>query len=112
MKGIVVITALMIALLMVPGTAMAQGKAAIVVSSGAGLYELPAKSIGAKVEVAPKTAIRILDEKGTWYIVRAADLVGWMKKETIRIMRPTPTGSGCFYYHSGRKVFVERTACN
>ena len=112
MKGKVVNAALVIALVLIPGMARAQGKPAIVVASGAGLYELPAKSIGAKVEVAAKTPIRILDEKGTWYIVRAADLVGWMKKETIRIMRPTPTGRGCFYYHSVRKVFVERNACN
>jgi hypothetical protein len=139
MRGKVAKAALTIALLVLPAMASAQGRPAIVIVKGAGLYELPAKSLGMKVEVAPKTLVRVLDQQGSWYVVRAADLVGWMQKYTLLL---TGTGSsstrtsietspskprsvasgrsytrspngGCFYYsQAGRKVYVDRNACS
>lgn len=129
MRGIAGIAALVVALVMIPGLAGAQGKSAVVVVRGAGLYELPFMGLGPKAEVAPKTPVRILDQKGSWYIVRAADLVGWMQKHTIRFTgsssrvaqatttssprsyRLTPKGNCYYYSNEGAKVFVERSMC-
>lgn len=114
------------ALAVLPGVARAQGQAGIVVVAGAGMYELPAKSIGKKVEVAPQTPVRVLDQQGSWYVVRAVDLVGWMQKHTIRLVassRPRaqpskrhytllPNGA-CYYRNgSGRRVYVQESLCS
>lgn len=139
MRGKVAQAALTIALLALPAMATAQGRAAMVIVKGAGLYELPTRSLGAKVEVAPRTPVRVLDQQGSWYVVRAADLVGWMQKHTLQLTASTsspprtvvgatpskpgaPASSrsytlspkgGCFYYsQSGRKVYVDRSACS
>jgi hypothetical protein len=93
MGGKAVKTALMMALLMVPGVAKAQGRPAIVITSAAGLYELPARSLGMKVEVPRQTPVQVLDEKGSWYVVRVADLVGWMQKHTLRVKESAPSSS-------------------
>ncbi len=85
MKGRLAQIALTIALLFLPAVARAQGRAAIVIAERAGMYELPARSLGMKVEIANKTPIRVLDQRGNWYVVRVADLVGWMPKSTVRI---------------------------
>jgi hypothetical protein len=139
MGGKVAQAALTVALLALPAMATAQGRAAIVIVKGAGLYELPAKSLGMKVEVAPRTPVRVLDQQGSWYVVRAADLVGWMQKHTLQLTgsasspsrtlpETTPSkprsvasgrsytrspNGGCFYYgESGRKVYVDRSICS
>lgn len=67
------------------GLADAQVRTATVISERANLRETPAQASEVKQEVAVGTSIKVLDQKGAWYVVRIDDSVGWMHGNTFRI---------------------------
>jgi uncharacterized protein YgiM (DUF1202 family) len=66
------------------GLTNAQGRVATVISTRANLRETPSQSGQVKQEVPVGSEIRVLDNKGAWYVVRIADAVGWMHGNTFR----------------------------
>jgi hypothetical protein len=75
-----------IALLLVAyvGSANAQGRTATVISENANLRESPFQAGEVKQEIDVGTNIKVLDQKGAWYVVRIGDLVGWMHGNAFR----------------------------
>jgi hypothetical protein len=65
--------------------ASGQGRTATVISERANLRETPSQIGEVKQEVAVGSTVKILDQKGAWYVVRIGDSVGWMHGNTFRI---------------------------
>ena len=61
-----------------------QSRSATVISETANLRETPSQNGRVKQEVPTGTEIKVLDNKGAWYVVRIADAVGWMHGNTFR----------------------------
>jgi len=79
-------------LLLVPlGLANAQGRTATVISTRANLREIPSQSGVVKQEVPVGSEIKVLDNKGPWYVVRLGDDVGWMHGNTFRFADASPS---------------------
>ena len=78
------LTLVVIYLLACASLAYAQGRTATVVSERANLRETPSQTGEVKQEVAVGTNIKVLDQKGVWYVVRIEDSVGWMHGNTFR----------------------------
>lgn len=71
-------------ILIVFGIANAQSGSATVISTRANLRDTPSQNGEVKQEVPVGTKIKVLDNKGAWYVVRIDDAVGWMHGNTIR----------------------------
>lgn len=65
-------------------SANAQGRTATVITERANLRESPSQDGAVKQEIAIGTSIRVLDQKGAWYVVRIGDMVGWLHGNTFR----------------------------
>jgi uncharacterized protein YgiM (DUF1202 family) len=78
------LTLVAICLLACASLSFAQGRTATVISERANLRDTPSQTGGVKQEVAVGTSIKVLDRKGTWYVVRLEDSVGWMHGNTFR----------------------------
>lgn len=65
-------------------TAHAQGRTATVISEIANLRESPSQTGEIKQEIPVGTKVKVLDQKGAWYVVRIEDQVGWIHGNTIR----------------------------
>ena len=62
----------------------AQVRTGLVTSTRANLRETPSATGQVKQEVPVGSEIKVLDNKGAWYVVRIADSVGWMNGNTFR----------------------------
>lgn len=62
----------------------AQGRTATVITERANLRESPSQEGVVKQEIAIGSPIKVLDQKGAWYVVRIGDLVGWLHGNTFR----------------------------
>lgn len=57
-----------------------------VISENANLREAPSIVATSQQEIPEGTLVKILDEKGPWYVVRVRDSVGWMHGNTIEFI--------------------------
>ena len=71
--------------LVLTSIAYAQARIATVSSTRANLRETPSQNGIVKQEVPIGSELRVLDNKGPWYVVRIADAVGWMHGNTFRL---------------------------
>lgn len=78
------LTLIFLCLLACVGSGNAQGRTATVISERGNLRETPSQTAEVKQEVAVGTSIKVLDQKGAWYVVRIDDSVGWMHGNTFR----------------------------
>lgn len=78
-----ILTIVFLSLLFV-GVIKGQSRSATVTSENANLRETPSQTGRVKQEVPMGSEIKVLDNKGAWYVVRIADAVGWMHGNTFR----------------------------
>jgi len=64
--------------------AVAQARTGTVIAERASLRDGPSQTAILIEAVPVGTTVKVLDEKGAWYVVRIEDAVGWMHGNTFR----------------------------
>lgn len=70
--------------------ASAQVRNATVISLRSNLRDMPSDIGDVKQEISVGSEIKVLDNKGAWFVVRIGDAVGWMHGNTFRFDDSTP----------------------